>query len=365
MGIKQKLCSVPRHASIVDYFRTRLPSNSFIRPYAKRIVEDCRTIIRTPRDWAPFAEQTPKTLYVETTNICNANCVFCAYQYQAGFRPGKGLMKDELFEKALRDYARMPKGDFEQKQINFTPLVGEPLVDPKIIERAKLARGMGFRVIFFSNGILLNKIDLEALLETGVETIAISTSPFDRAAHELLYRTNGKYDDLVEGLQRLLKLRNQRNAATEVSILFRAHIELKEILKQPDFREKILPHLRPEEVKGLYAQQASFDTWGGQIKKTDLPGGMRIAQAPQLKYRPCQWTFFLQVMYDGRVRACSCRFTGREQSNGEEDGLFVGDIREESLEEIWRGPALRNLRQRFTKGNLPRVCQACTMYRSV
>jgi MoaA/NifB/PqqE/SkfB family radical SAM enzyme len=354
-----------RHASIVDFLRTRLPSNSPVRPYAKQIVEDCRTLLRTPTDWGRFAEQTPETLYVETTNVCNADCVFCAYQYQADFRAGTGVIRDEIFEKALRDYAAMPMGDSGKKEINLTPLVGEPLVDPKIIERTRLAKGMGFHVVFFSNGILLHRIDLEALLDTGVESIVISTAPFNRESHERIYRTRRKYDDLVEGVERLLRLRNERSAATEVVILFRADIDLKEILQQPDFRQRVFPHLRPEEVKKLYAQVGSFDTWGGQIKQSDLSPGMRIAQPPRLKYRPCQWTFFLQVMYDGRVRACSCRFTGREQSKGEQDGLFVGDIREQSLEEIWRGPALRELRRRFGRGDLPRVCRACTMYRSV
>lgn len=363
--IERILFIVPRHVSIVDFFRTRLPSNSFVRPYAKCIVEDCRTLIRTPRDWTHFEEQTPKTLYIETTNICNANCVFCAYQYQAGFRPGKGVMRDEVFEKALQEYKQMPPTPSGKKQINFTPLVGEPLVDPKIIERSRRAKELGFGVTFFSNGILLNKIDLDALLEANVETVVVSTAPFERQSHEMLYRTNGKYDELVEGLERLLRLRNQRNSPTQVSIMFRAHIDLKEILRQPDFQQRILPHLRPGEVDGLYAQVGSFDTWGGQIKQADLPAGMKLAQAPRLKHRPCQWTFFLQVMYDGRVRACSCRFTGREQSNGEEDGLFVGDIRAQTLDEIWRGPAIKNLHRRYGRGDLPRVCQSCTMYRSV
>jgi organic radical activating enzyme len=351
------------HPAPVDFLRRHLPSDSFIRPYAKRIVEDFRTLLRTPRDWTAFEQQTPKTLFIETTNICNANCVFCAYQFQSKFRPGKGVMADEIFERALWDYRKMAWDGPKEKQINFTPLVGEPLVDPKIIERTRRAKEMGFRVIFFTNGILLNRLDLESLLATGVEQIVVSAAPFDRESHERIFRSGGKYDDLCGGLQRLLTLRNQRNSATQVTILFRAHINLQKIMEQPDFQRMILPHLRPIEVKALYAQVGSFDSWGGQIKQADLPDGMRIAQAPRLKNRPCQWTFFLQVMYDGSVRACSCRFTGLEHK--EEDGLLVGDIQRQSLEEIWCGPAIRDLRRRFVRGELPRVCRNCTMYRSV
>ena len=93
MQNKGMLSGMARHVLLIDYLRRHLPSDSFIRPYAKRIVEDGRTLLRTPRKWDHLEIETPKTLFVETTNICNADCIFCAYQYQAGFRPGKGVMK--------------------------------------------------------------------------------------------------------------------------------------------------------------------------------------------------------------------------------------------------------------------------------
>ncbi len=70
------------------------------------------------------------------------------------------------------------------------------------------------------------------------------------------------------------------------------------------------------------------------------------------------------VMYDGKVRASSCRFNGREIAEGR-DALAVGDIRENTLEEIWSGEAIRNLRRSFGTGAAPEVCTACTMYRPI
>jgi MoaA/NifB/PqqE/SkfB family radical SAM enzyme len=349
------------HPPLVEFFRKHLASDSFVRPHAKRVVEDCRTLLRSGVDWRKFEHQTPQTLHLETTNICNANCVFCAYQYQSGFREGRGVMSDRIFYQALCDYARMG-GVTGRKEINFTPLAGEPLIDPHLIERAQLAAEFGFRTTFFTNGILLRHIDIDALLDAGVYRLVISTAPFDRESHERLYRTNGKYEDLRAGVQKLLKRRNQRHSPMVVSLQFRADVGLAEILRMPDFQRLILPHLRPEEVKNLYAQVRSFDNWGGQIKPGDLPAGMQIADAPLLKYRPCHWLFSPQVLYDGRVRACSGRFTARDLVK--EDGLLVGDLRSQTLGEIWDGDALRDLRRDFERGTLPPVCQSCTMYRS-
>src|SRR3954451_15826869 len=124
------------HPPLIEFCRKRLATDSILRPYAKQIAEDGRTLLRSHRPWDGLANEVPATLFIETTNICNANCVFCAYQYQAGFRKGKGVMSDELFHKSLEDYRAMG-GETSRKRINFPPLVGEPLVDPKIIKRAR------------------------------------------------------------------------------------------------------------------------------------------------------------------------------------------------------------------------------------
>jgi hypothetical protein len=350
------------HSSIVETLRRRLPSDSFIRRYAKRVVEDTRSLLHTGQDWTFREQRPPATLYLETTNICNADCVFCAYQYQSRFRPGKGVMSDEIFEKAIAEYAALSAGAAERR-VNFTPLVGEPLVDPKIIQRVARAKAIGADVTFFTNGILLNRIDVKALLAANLDRIFISTAPFDREIHERLYRTEGKYDDLLSGVQKLLDARNESGAATPVNLMFRAHIPLSQIVQLPDFQKYILPKLRPEEVQLMYAQVRGFDSWGGQIRQVDLPTGMGLAQAPRLKHRPCLWTFNLMVMYDGLVRACSCRFTGSESLGT--DGLLVGDLRKQTLAEIWNGEAIRNLHRSFANGTLHDICRSCTMYRSV
>jgi MoaA/NifB/PqqE/SkfB family radical SAM enzyme len=349
------------HPPVVDFLRRNLPSDSFIRPYAKRIVEDARSMLHSGQDWVFRETAPPNTLFLELTNICNADCVFCAYQYQSKFRAGKGVMSDELFEKALADYADFTAA--AERHVNFTPLVGDPLVDPKIIQRVRRCKEIGADVTFFTNGILLNRIDVEALLATEVDRIYISTAPFDKESHERLYRTQGKYEELLAGVQKLLQARNRRNATTRVNLMFRSDVPLHLIKAMPDFQRCILPNLRAKEVKNLYAQVRGFDSWGGQIQPADLPPGMGMAQAPKLKRRPCVWTFNLMVMYDGLVRACSCRFTGTERVST--DGLLVGDLRNQTLAEIWKGDAIKALHRSFESGKLHDVCRSCTMYRSV
>ncbi len=45
----------------------------------------------------------PFELHLELTNICNASCIFCPYQYQ---ERATGFMSDAVFEKAVNDYVQ-------------------------------------------------------------------------------------------------------------------------------------------------------------------------------------------------------------------------------------------------------------------
>src|SRR5947199_10131101 len=76
----------------------------------------------------------PFELHLELTNLCNANCVFCPYQFQ---QREVQFMSDEVFEKAVGDYAAMGGGS-----VGLTPVVGDALIDPKFIDRVRYLRAL-------------------------------------------------------------------------------------------------------------------------------------------------------------------------------------------------------------------------------
>ncbi len=64
----------------------------------------------------------PRTLYLrlETVNLCNNDCLICAYRNQ---ERAKTHMSMEVFEKTIGDYADMGGG-----YVSLTPLVGDVLL---------------------------------------------------------------------------------------------------------------------------------------------------------------------------------------------------------------------------------------------
>jgi len=93
----------------------------------------------------------PTTLFIELTNICNANCIYCGYRFM---KRKKGIMDMKLFKKFIDEFDNAGGGD-----ISLTGIVGDPLIDPNIIEKIRYARAKdNIRNIRFStNGILLKK----------------------------------------------------------------------------------------------------------------------------------------------------------------------------------------------------------------
>lgn len=342
--------------NLLDFIDEYVPCGTFALDHVRRARTDMRSVLRVFRPWHGMEQKLPWVTF-EVTNVCNAKCRFCAYQYQSQFRSGRGFLSDELFEKGLRECI-----DMGGRFIGFTPFAGEPLLDSKIIERLERVNRAGAWTGFFTNGIRLNHIDVERLLRSGLSALTVSTAPLDRDMYELIYR-NDHYADVLQGLKKLLIARNRIRKDLVIGIAFRSHIPMRRVLSLPDFCEYISPHLTPDDRKSLIVNTRGFDTWGGLIKPQDMVGMMRLALSPLIKRRPCAWTLSgLYVTWDGQVRACACRYSETEHRDGR-DELYLGDLKNTALSDIWFGDGIKNLRRRFQKGNLPAVCRKCTMYK--
>lgn len=330
-------------------------------PLLKVLSSDIKTLARSYRSWEKLEAVIPAIVNAEPANICNARCVFCPYSKTSSWRKEKGLMSEQIFEKILIDFK-----EAGVRRISFGCIEGDPLIEPQIIERIERCTKAGFSSMLYTNGILLERFDTEKLVNSGLGKIYISTSPFAKEHHERVYRTK-HYDALLRGVIGLLETRNRMRSSLFVGISFRANISLQDTWTLPDFA-KIRPLLSKVELSLLEDQLLNiFDSWGGLITKDDLVGSMRLAISPRFKFLPCVMTFNNPiVLYDGTVRACACRYGTEEFQNdvSNDNDLIIGNIQKESFTEIWMGEAIRKLRRRFVSGDLPVVCQKCSLYQA-
>jgi MoaA/NifB/PqqE/SkfB family radical SAM enzyme len=286
-------------------------------------------------------------LRVETCNVCNANCIFCAYQYQ---KRKKKFMSENMFNKIIDDYIFMGGGN-----LGLTPVVGDPLLDPLILSRIQYARQFHSikTISIFTNCINLHEVGIENLLTSGINSISVSTSGFDLELHDKLYRSK-KAKNMKENLIKLLTVNRELGYPCEIKIGLRTCQSLNEVMSDKEFREIV--KLSNEVDINYY-----FEDWAGAIKSTDLLKGMKIRPMSLLILRrkaPC-WMLYgeLSILSDGTVALCGC-----QELEGNSD-LVLGNIMGSSLIDLYKSKQANMIRKNWLNGSkIPDICRKCRNY---
>jgi radical SAM protein with 4Fe4S-binding SPASM domain len=286
----------------------------------------------------------PFELHLELTNLCNASCIFCPYQYQE--RP-TGFMSDEVFEKAVTDYVQTSGGS-----VGLTPIVGDSLIDPKFLDRVRFLRSRPEidRIFLTTNAILLDKHGIREVLTSGLTTINISTSGFDKESYKRIYRSPA-YERMRENVTRLVEENRRLNSPVNIAICLRTDRPLEQVMRDPDF-QPILEHNPTVDFAW------SYRTVGGRITREMLPEQMQFRKVAAKK-EPCGSLYNgAMVLIDGTVVACACLAAMDAVPD-----LRIGNLMENNLLEIYTSEAMRQLRDQFRKGgSLNPTCAACDAY---
>jgi MoaA/NifB/PqqE/SkfB family radical SAM enzyme len=288
-------------------------------------------------------EKRPWNLHLELTNICNSNCIFCAYQYQTR---KKIIMSDEVYGKALDQYCEMGGGE-----LMINSVVGEPTIDGNFLQRVQEARSRKeiTEISTITNGILLDKLGIDNLLLSGITHIMVSLAAFDKDIYNKIYR-NDNYEKVKNNIYSLLKRNSELNTPVKITLGFRSNLTMKHTVKLPDYQPLIK---YPHELQF----NLDFDDWGGQIKAEDLLEGMHIKPLRYKENEPCYCLYDGPVIFaDGKIGLCG----GRDFNAS--SGLIVGNIANDRLLDVWQGGLVKELRERFYQGNYPDICDKCTIY---
>lgn len=271
----------------------------------------------------------PISLNIESTNACNLDCFFCPRKESS---KGIGLMEFGLFTKLIDECAL--RGPL--KLINLHK-DGEPMAHPRIFDMVRYIadRMAAEKFGFTSNGVLVTKDRGQRLIDSGLNKISFS---IDAAMPDTYSRTKGK-DRLGVVEKNVFDFLSIKPDHVEVAVKF---IRMEENVDEEDaFVEKWKEH----EVEIIIN---SYHDWSGSVRNSSL-----IPILPVSTYA-CENPFYsLSVNWNGTVSLCCVDWDSQ--------GL-VGDANCQSLQEIWTGPALRQIREFHLSGNAGCVvpCANCT-----
>lgn len=286
-----------------------------------------------------------KLITINVITSCNANCVFCSYKY---FKD-KGMLMDFKTFKKIIDEIVINMG----KNIDFTPTLGEPLLDPNLFEKIKYAKKKKLNVSMYTNGILLNKNNnYKKLVDSGIDNLTISVGDINPKIDSEIYKisiksSQEKWKGIFKIIDYFLLTKNKK-----IKLSFRPKRAPWKIIKEPKFK-LILKKLGENNINF----SLEYDNWGGLIKKNDLIGIMGLKKNFKKLIFPCRMLNNLSIFPDGSVRLCGCRV-----KKSIYDDLIIGNIKNNSLINIINSKKIIDIKKSFLKNKAPEICKNCSFY---
>jgi radical SAM protein with 4Fe4S-binding SPASM domain len=328
-------------------------------------------------DPAGLAAPAPKVLWVELTSRCPFDCIFCSRKTLRG----KGEDLDlELYRALLRSAGRP-----DLVRLNYS---GESTHYPHLAEAVALAKEAGAMTELVSALASATSATVRALVQSGLDALTISLHALDPEVWRRVYRFSSP-EALRARVAELAEAKAALGRSTpRLTFAFVAMFDnLGELAPVGEYARQvgagcvfIHPVLRRDEIPARFERElaqgrpteAFLKTLGSAVNEArrrvpqipfvvsspvldepaplgptphyypgPLPPGARIATCDQNPWET------VHVLANGDVVGCEVR-----------DRAPLGNLREEPLDRIWRGPAYSELRRRYVQGGLAE-CRTC------
>lgn len=331
----------------------------------------------------------PKIVSITATSRCNLRCVMCDHGVR---RVEKQDFDPSLIDKIGEFYA-------QADVVDLTGL-GEPMLSDffwKTLDRCPAQEGVEPVLMFNTNGTLLTTANIDRILRANVRRMRVS---IDAADPSLYFDIRGtELAPIVEGTRELVRRRNASGRRSpliglEMTVM---RLNLGQVMPMIDLAKEIgadffeawsvneipahssgpwqvpyhggqapfryaeqmlgtLPAGMVEENTRVWAEHATriampsgFVMMGKGTPAANYPGehwGGNGPEAWQEDSIRCElpWTE-LRTDYDGKVTACCW------------GPRPIGDLRFQTMQEIWEGPTVREMRTDLVAGRVPAACK--------
>lgn len=266
----------------------------------------------------------PVEYIVETTAKCNLYCPMCPRETH---KQPKEDMIDEIFERLVHDAAHTGE---HMMLIGL----GEPFMDRKIFDRIEYCERHRVSTLLSTNGTFLDEKNAARLLDSRLEHITLS---FDGASKETFehYRKGASFEKVRDNFIKFAAMKHARKSKMQIVV---------QMVRMPGNAHEV------DEFRRFWAAVEGVDQVRVKEDETNLvqPEGHRQS-------RPCHylWRGAMYVKHDGRVFPCCQSYML--------DGAPVGDLRSQSLAEIFNSDEMRQLRRLHAAGRAGEIdmCARC------
>ena len=262
----------------------------------------------------------PKFLSIQTTSLCNGNCIFCPYKDIKDLFPKK-IMDIDLYAKIIDECS-----NYKHIERIILYMNNEPLTDPHLIERINYAKEKipWANVHILTNGSLLSEKLSQDLINSKLDWIGFSLhgvrkETIEKAMglpYELTFRRVSRFIERA-------KLKKSIEDYIMVTFLKHKYLSLEE-------KDETIKYWQNKGIERI----SYFD---GPVSRAG-----NVKNSPQVKHtkiRGCNsiwWDEMVHIVEDGKVILC-CMDWRRE--------VILGNVRKQSIYEIWNGENYQDIRK--------------------
>jgi radical SAM protein with 4Fe4S-binding SPASM domain len=291
----------------------------------------------------------------ELTLRCNLRCRHCGSA--AGHPRENELTTEEVF--SICD--QLP--DLLVQEVDFTG--GEPFLRPDLPAIASRLNDLGIVTSILTHGVGYSAKNIAQLKRAGISGVGISLDGLEHT-HDYIRRTKGAFASVMNTIHLLQDAEMPFNVITTVNAKNIGELqELLEDLKIAQIRkwrlQVIIPMGRVKETPELQISEADFKRLGLFIQSQNRDGNndsLKIICSDGLQYivpadnpwRGCgAGIVTCGITADGKVKGCLSM----------PDELIEGDLRHNSLWEIWFHPESFSYNRSFAIKDLGQFCSSC------
>jgi radical SAM protein with 4Fe4S-binding SPASM domain len=215
--------------------------------------------------------------------------------------------------------------------------LGEPLLDPAIFDRIEHCEQHGISTLLSTNGTLLDEAAATRILDSRLDHITLS---FDGATKETFehFRKGARFERVRDNYLRFCQMKYERRSKVQVVVqMVRMSGNAHEVDAFKSFWNS---------VKGVDQVRVKED-------ETNLLQPERQRSGKGARRCHYLWRGAMYVKHDGRVYPCCQSYAL--------DGEPVGDLRHQTLPEIFNSDSLRELRRLHGEGRAAEIdmCARC------
>ena len=323
------------------------------------------------------AKHPPVCLYLETTNRCNLLCTTCPRTYEELEPPAD--MSWDLFTSIVDQVPSLARAVLHG--------VGEPMLVKNLPEMVAYLKAKGVYVLFNTNGTVLNERNGRALIDSRLDELRVSLDA-SNARSFIEIRGKNYFNRILRNVRAFRDI--QEREGHELPRVSAWLTGLKETLRElPDFvrvsadigvKEVYLQRLvyfeddaigmaRPDQAlfERVTREEASYLREAEELAKSlgmtfsasgaaSEPGLSLKKSADDSPWSLCRRPWSL-MYFTANGRALPCCIAPFSQRGYEH--YTLGDATQQTLREIWNGPAYKSFRAALHSETPPRSCASC------